>query len=80
MKQTTLEEVRESDIDLREDELLEQDWGESEELDDSLERIRPVRVLAVDKGEEARLGLAARERRTWEVVPLRKNKASNATK
>lgn len=82
----TIEDVRESGLDLREDELVERDWEETEEVDDSPNEHRQVCVIGIagpsgfggDGGGEADLTLAARERRTWEVLPLRNARASNS--
>ena len=85
----TMDDVRESDIDLREDELVERDWGDSEELDDSPDLQRAVRVIPVDipgamdntdASAELELSLAARERRIWEILPIRSARASNVTR
>jgi len=66
----TPEEVFQSDIDLNEDEVLEQDRGEEAEIDDSPEGIRRVRVLTVDRKFKEGPGEKALLRRQWEVVPL----------
>ncbi|THH05170.1 hypothetical protein EW145_g4992 [Phellinidium pouzarii] len=73
-KSATVQEVYNSDIDLREDELLEEDRGEGEEVDDSQEKFRRVRVLTVNSDEEGTAETAQR-RRTWEVMPLRRSRA-----
>jgi len=64
------------DIDLKEDEVLEEDRGEEGEVDDSPEPVRRVRVLSItDKVKEERvLGEKAKTRRRWEVISLRKTK------
>ena len=82
----TIEDMRESGLDLREDELVERDWEETEEVDDSPDWHRYVKVIGVsrpsgfggDDNGEAELTLAARERRTWEVLPLRNARASTS--
>ncbi|KLO05287.1 hypothetical protein SCHPADRAFT_839583 [Schizopora paradoxa] len=82
----TIEDMRDSGLDLREDELVERDWEETEEVDDSPDWHRYVRVIGVsrpsgfegDDDGEADLSLAARERRTWEVLPLRNARASTS--
>lgn len=66
--QATPEEVFSSDIDLKEDEVLEEERGEEAEVDDSPELGRKVRVLASD---EKSLGAKARDRRRWQVAALR---------
>ena len=62
-----------SDIDLREDEVLEEDRGEGEEVDDSPELRRDVRVIAVGDHETGLTELTKR-RRAWEVLPLRRTR------
>ncbi|KAH8110641.1 hypothetical protein DFH11DRAFT_757113 [Phellopilus nigrolimitatus] len=69
----TIQEVYNSDIDLREDEVLEEDRGAEEEADDSPELMRRVRVVAVSEGENPTE--ATRKRRAWEIVPLRRSRA-----
>jgi hypothetical protein len=62
------------DIDLKEEEVLEEDRGEEGEVDDSPEPMRRVRVLTIvdkAKGERA-LGEKARLRRRWEILSIRK--------
>ncbi|KAI0347679.1 hypothetical protein BDW22DRAFT_8307 [Trametopsis cervina] len=59
------------DIDLKEDEILETDRSEEGEVDDSLEKHRPVRVVGLTKEEENVVGEKARARRRWVVTPLR---------
>lgn len=59
------------DIDLREDEILEQDRSEEGEVDDALERHREVRVIGVSKEDEQMAGEKTKARRQWVVVPLR---------
>ena len=77
--QSTPEEVFDSgDIDLKEDEVEDEDMGEESEVDDSLDLGRDVRAsLYKPKLERVQSGLGdhARMRRTWEVVPLRKANA-----
>ncbi|KAI5122356.1 hypothetical protein M0805_004114 [Coniferiporia weirii] len=73
-KSATAQEVYNSDIDLREDELLEEDRGEGEEADDSPENMRRVRVLSVNEGEQG-ITEATKRRRAWEVIPLRRSRA-----
>ncbi|KAJ6601263.1 WD40 repeat-like protein [Mycena vulgaris] len=75
--QATPEAVFSSDIDLGEDEVLEEERGEEAEVDDSPEWGRSVRVLGIiDKSKEER-GIVekARNRRRWQITPLR---ATNA--
>lgn len=70
------------EFDLRDDEVVEEERGESGEVDDSPENRRDVRVIAlpitqwVDKGDF--LGgsnTKSRERRRWEIVPILHQKA-----
>jgi len=69
----TPEDVYNTNIDLNEDEVLEHERGEEAEVDDSLEPIRRIKVLAIDKAtEDKTLIRQVQERRRWEVIPLRK--------
>jgi len=72
----TIQAVHDTDIDLREDEVLEQDRAPAEEEDDSLDPLRRARVLALTKEEIAHMSMGARTRLMWEVQPLRKSKAT----
>lgn len=74
---STIEEVRESDIDLREEELMEEDRGAEEEDDDSPDLERKVRVVMTREAEI--ITDATKLRRTWEVIPLRWTRATNAS-
>lgn len=74
----TVEDLHRSDIDLREDEVVEEDRAAGEEADDSLERGRKVRVLAVNEDDDEHATVAALQRRKWEVVPLRQSRASRS--
>ena len=67
------DEVFNGDIDLNEDELLDQDRGEEAEVDDSPDGLRKVRVLSILVHETEALGEKARQRRRWQVIPLRKS-------
>lgn len=64
-----------ADFALRDDEVMEEErTGEEEDVDDSTDSGRPVRVLELpigwlEKG-TARLSDAALRRRQWEVIPL----------
>jgi len=71
----TPDEVFNGDIDLKEDDMLEEDRGEEGEVDDSPEGMRRVRVLCITDQDEDKRKLAgkARTRRRWEVIPLRKS-------
>lgn len=61
-------------VDLREDEILEQDRSDEGEVDDSPERVRRVRVVATSKEQSGTLSEQALLRRRWEVIPLRSTK------
>ena len=74
-RSSTVQEVYNSDIDLREDEVLEEDRGEGEEVDDSPELRRDVRVIAVGDHETGLTELTKR-RRAWEVLPLRRTRVN----
>lgn len=63
------------DIDLREDEILEQERSEEGEVDDSPEKWRQVRVIGIAKEDEHVVGERAKARRQWQVVPLRAHKS-----
>lgn len=63
------------DIDLREDEILEQDRSEEGEVDDSLEKYRHVRVIGVTKEDGQVVGEKAKARREWVVIPLRSTRS-----
>jgi WD repeat-containing protein 23 len=60
------------DIDLKEDEILEEDRTDEGEVDDSPDFHRFVNVISVPKGrEDEPIGARASKRRQWEIVPLR---------
>ncbi|KAI0031258.1 hypothetical protein K488DRAFT_52469 [Vararia minispora EC-137] len=63
--------VPEAAFDLREDEIEEQERAEEAEIDDAVDKVRKVRVVGTTVEEDRRLGARARERRVWEVLPLR---------
>lgn len=65
------------DIDLREDEILEQERSEEGEVDDSAEKYRPVRVLGFTKEDGQLAGERAKARRQWIVTPLRNTRNRN---
>ncbi|KAJ7143827.1 hypothetical protein C8R44DRAFT_758985 [Mycena epipterygia] len=75
--QPTPEAVLSSDLDLGEDEVLEEERGEEAEVDDSPERGRTVRVLGIinKSKEEREIVEKARNRRRWQVTPLRQTDA-----
>ena len=64
------DEVFDGEIDLREEEILEQDRSEEGEVDDSPEKLRHVRVIAFSKEGASQLGEKAKLRMQWEVLPL----------
>lgn len=66
--------VFDGEIDLAEGELAEQDRNEAEEVDDSPDPLRPVKVVALHPEEVAGSSDAARLRRQWEILPLRQTK------
>ncbi|EKM61355.1 uncharacterized protein PHACADRAFT_85198 [Phanerochaete carnosa HHB-10118-sp] len=66
------------DIDLREDEILEQERSEEGEVDDSPEKWRQVRVIGIAKEDGQIAGEEAKKRRQWIVVPLRAHKTRTA--
>ncbi|KAJ7597418.1 WD40 repeat-like protein [Mycena floridula] len=71
LSQTTPEEVFDGNIDLKEEEVLQEERGEEAEVDDSAEFGRPVRVLATSAAETRGLVERARLRRTWQIQGLR---------
>lgn len=62
------------EVELREDEILEQDRTEEGEVDDSPERTRHVCVIATSKEDERLVGEKAKLRRQWIIYPLRTSK------
>lgn len=68
----TPDEVFNGDIDLKEDEVLEQDRGEEGETDDCHLRERKIRMLTVETPTaDDNISDAAKKRRCWEITPLR---------
>ena len=69
------DEVFNGDIDLREDEVLEEDKGEEAEVDNSADLGREVRIVVVSTEEKKMMDLLllekAKKRRKWVVTPLR---------
>lgn len=78
-KATPDEVFNTGELDLREDEILEQDRSDEGEVDDSAERIRKVRVVATSTERLGTVGEKARLRRRWEVIPLRSTKRSTGS-
>lgn len=70
----TPDQVFDGEIDLTENDLAEQDRNEAEEIDDSLEHLRPVKVVALTAEEAASASESAKRRRQWEFLPLRISK------
>jgi hypothetical protein len=70
---STPDEIFNGDIDLREDEVLDQDRGEEGETDDSPKQDRQIRMLTLDSptAQDQHISEKARKRRRWEVAPLR---------
>lgn len=72
----TPEDVYQNSVDLHDEEVVEEEWGEEAEVDDSPELYRNVRVSSINNLEEdAGLVEKARNRRRWQVVPLRTSNA-----
>ncbi|KAI4528779.1 hypothetical protein K525DRAFT_256068 [Schizophyllum commune Loenen D] len=67
----TPEAVAQVDIDLRENEVIEEERAETEEADDSTDKDRDLRMLRLDKATQNAVGSAARNRRRWEIIQLR---------
>lgn len=64
------------DIDLKEDEIMDEDRGEENEVDDSTEAHRLVNIISIPKSREnAPVGPQASLRRQWEILPLRATRA-----
>ncbi|CDO75481.1 hypothetical protein BN946_scf184935.g17 [Trametes cinnabarina] len=70
----TPEHVFDGEIDLTENEIAEQDRNEAEEIDDSADALRPVKVIALTAEEAANASEQAKLRRQWEILPLRISK------
>ncbi|KAH9898279.1 WD40 repeat-like protein [Cubamyces lactineus] len=71
---STPEQVFDGEIDLTEHELAEQDRNEAEEIDDSIDALRPVKVVALTAEEAANASEKAKLRRQWEILPIRVSK------
>jgi len=72
-ERVSLDHVRNGDFDLRDDELLENERGEENEVDDDPDPFRKVRVIG-HRYEQERPNPKARERKRWEIVPIRKER------
>ncbi|KAF8340796.1 hypothetical protein F5887DRAFT_978708, partial [Amanita rubescens] len=67
---TRPEEVFDGEIDLRENDVIEEERGEEGEVDDSPELGRKVVVVGISADEsEARVSRLAKARRTWTIHP-----------
>jgi len=65
--------VFDGEIDLKEDEVVEEERGEEGEVDDSPDLSRKVAVVGIPVTEaEETLSRKAKARRTWMVIPLRR--------
>jgi len=64
-------------IELDQNEMLQEDWGEEAEIDDSSELRRNVRMILppIETKRDKSLVDKARQRRQWEIIPLRMKKA-----
>jgi len=73
------DEVFNGDIDLAEDEVVEEERGEEAEMDNSTEPSRKVTFISVPSDQKDMLDLLlsekARNRRRWQVLPLRVSNA-----
>lgn len=69
--QSTPEDVTSSGVDLKEDEVLQEEWGEEAEVDDSLDAHRDARVVAVHQTAAENLTEKAKKRRQWVIESLR---------
>jgi WD repeat-containing protein 23 len=77
----TPEQVYSGDIDLKEDEIVEQDRSEENEIDDSPDPLRLVSVISIRTADmDAPVGTKAALRRQWEVLPLRELKARSGSR
>ncbi|KXN88944.1 hypothetical protein AN958_06815 [Leucoagaricus sp. SymC.cos] len=66
------EQVFDGNIDLKEEEVVEEDRGEEGEVDDSPELERQVKMVGVFRGVEGELSDKAQRRRQWAVISLRR--------
>lgn len=73
------DEVFDGSIDLKEEEVVEEDRGEENEVDDSPDLERRVRVIGIVKGNEDGLSDKALRRRQWFVDSLRRTNARTGT-
>lgn len=75
----TPEQVYDGEIDLTENEIAEQDRNEAEEMDDSPDPLRSVKVVALSPEETVGASAKAKLRRQWEILPLRNTKHRTGT-
>ncbi|KAJ3575227.1 hypothetical protein NP233_g1225 [Leucocoprinus birnbaumii] len=66
------DEVFDGNIDLKEDDVVDEDRGEEGEIDDSPDPLRHVRMVSIIKGSEGGLSEKAQRRRKWAVSSLRR--------
>ncbi|KAF7784234.1 hypothetical protein Agabi119p4_399 [Agaricus bisporus var. burnettii] len=69
------DEVFDGNIDLKEDEVVEEERGEEGEIDDSPESGRQVRVMGIARGNANNLGDGILRRKRWIVESLRTTNA-----
>lgn len=65
-------EIFDGNIDLKEEEIVDEDRGQEDEVDDSPEIGRHVRMVSVIEDNEGELSNRAQRRRQWVVTPLRR--------
>lgn len=64
------------DIDLKEDEIMDEDRGEENEVDDSAEALRLANIICIPKAQEGKpVSERANLRRQWEILSLRATRA-----
>jgi len=68
--------IESGEYDLRENEIVEEERAEAEEVDDNPDPARQVRVYGFRPRDlaEGAGNSRARERRRWEIVPIRKER------
>jgi hypothetical protein len=69
------DEVFDGNIDLKEEEVVEEERGEEGEIDNSPELGRQVRVMGIARGNENNLGNGVLRRKRWIVESLRRTNA-----
>jgi hypothetical protein len=73
------DEVFDGNIDLKEEEVVEEERGEEGEIDNSTELGRQVRVMSIARGDENDLGSGILRRKRWIVESLRRTNAKTGT-